>query len=358
MGATIIVDAFWGDSGKGKVCAYLACKLDAPLAVRAGVGTNAGASVILDDDTIIRARQLPTGWLNPRTRVAVGSGVLVDPEVLLGEVRRYGIGERALVDHRCAVITPEHIAAERHDAHLARTVGSTCTGNGHARSDFVLRRAKQARDVPELQPYLADVALEVNEVAAHETVLVEGSQGTFLSLALSGDYPYTTSDNCTSAAAIDDVGLNWRLVQDVLMVVKAMPTRVGQGPLPYELSEEETLSRGIAEYGVVTERPRRKAERIDWDLLSYAAMLNGPTQIALTFCDHYDPDMRSARTRDDVTPRVRELIAQVEKVANAPVTLVDTGKRLDELIDLSDGSDTQSGAETRTPASGSVRPKT
>src|SRR5437763_4566378 len=334
MGAIIIVDAFWGDSGKGKTCAYLARKLDAPLAVRAGVGTNAGASVILDDDTVIRARQLPTAWLNPRTRVAVGSGVLVDPAVLLSEVERFGIAARTTVDYRCAIITPEHIAAERGDATLSERVGSTCTGNGYARSDFVLRRAQQARDVPELQPYVGDVARQVNEVAARETVLVEGSQGTFLSLALSPDYPYTTSDNCTAAAAIDAVGLTWRLVQDVVVVVKAMPTRVGAGPLPHELSAEETVARGVAEYGVVTGRLRRKAAQIDWDLLAYATMLNGPTQIVLTFCDHYDPAMRTAQTRDDITPRVRALIARVEKVTGAPVTLVDTGKYLDDFIEL------------------------
>jgi adenylosuccinate synthase len=334
MGAVIIVDALWGDSGKGKTCAYLARSLDAPLAVRAGVGTNAGASVILADGTVIRARQLPTGWLNPRTRVAVGSGVLIDPTVLRQEIDRFGIGERTLIDYRCAVITPEHIEAERCDDNLSRQVGSTCTGNGYARADFVLRRGKQARDIVELQPYLTDVARLVNDVAATGTVLIEGSQGTFLSLALSADYPYTTSDNCTAAAAIDDVGLNWRLVQDVVMVVKAMPTRVGEGPLPYEMTAEEAIGRGIAEYGVVTGRPRRKASQVDWDLLRYAAMLNGPTQIVLTFCDHYDPEMRTARTRDDITPPVHDLIAQVERVTGAPVTLVDTGKYLDDFIAL------------------------
>jgi len=334
MGAVIIVDALWGDSGKGKTCAYLARKLDAALAVRAGVGTNAGASIILDDESIIRARQLPTGWLHPRTRVAVGSGVLVDPTVFLGEIDRFGIGDRATVDYRCAVITPEHIEAERRDANLAERVGSTCTGNGFARADFVLRRGIQARDVPELKPYLADVAREVNEVAARDTVLIEGSQGTLLSLALSPDYPYTTSDNCTAAAAIDDVGLNWRLVKDVVMVVKAMPTRVGSGPLPHEMTEAEAIRLGIAEYGTVTGRQRRKASQIDWDLLAYATMLNGPTQIVLTFCDHYDPAMRSARTRDDVTERVRALIARVEQVTGAPVTLVDTGKHLSDFIEL------------------------
>ncbi|WP_020577711.1 adenylosuccinate synthetase [Actinopolymorpha alba] len=334
MGAVIIVDALWGDSGKGKVCAYLAVRDDVPLAVRAGVGTNAGASVTLEDGTLVKARQLPTGWINPRTKVAVGSGVLVDPEVFAAEVAEFDLAERALVDSRCALITPEHIAAERRDAHLAATVGSTCTGNGAARADFILRRAQQAREHPALAAYLTDVARQVNTVAREEVVLVEGSQGTLLSLAFSDEYPYTTSDNCTAAAAMDDVGLNWRLVQDVVMVVKALPTRVGEGPLPYELCEREVLRRGIAEYGVVTGRPRRKAGQLDWDLLEYATMLNGPTQIALTFCDHVDPAMRGARHRDAITPAVRALIDQVERVTGAPVVLLDTGPRLGDLIDL------------------------
>lgn len=337
MNAIVIVDALWGDSGKGKTCAHLAEKHDAALAVRAGVGTNAGASVTLDDGTLVKARQLPTGWINPGTRVAVGSGVLVDPRVFAGEVERFGLPGRAFVDGRCAVITPEHVQAEKDDPHLATTVGSTCTGNGHARADFILRRALQARDVPELAPYVLDVAREVNAAAAEDgqTVIVEGSQGTLLSLALSNDYPYTTSDNCTSAAAMDDVGLNWRLVTDVVMVVKAMPTRVGEGPLPFEMPVEEAISRGIAEYGVVTGRPRRKAERIDMDLLRYAAMLNGPTQIALTFCDHYDPAMRGVRSVDEITPRIRSLMAEVEDATGAPVTMLDTGMRLHDMIDLS-----------------------
>lgn len=335
MPAIVIVDALWGDSGKGKVCAHLARSLDADLAVRAGVGTNAGASVTLDDGFHISARQLPTGWVNPRTKVAVGSGVLVDPLVLASEVERFGLSGRAMVDGRCAVITPEHIAAERADSHLAATVGSTCTGNGFARADFVLRRAVQAGDLPELAPYVADVALELNTCASSGgTVLIEGSQGTLLSLALSDDYPYTTSDNCTSVAAMDDVGLNWRLVTDVVMVVKAMPTRVGEGPLPYEIAHVDAVARGISEVGVVTGRPRRKADRLDLDLVRYAAMLNGPTQVALTFIDHVDSSTKGARTADALTVGVRRLIDEVEEAAGAPVTLVDTGPRLGDVISL------------------------
>ncbi|MEV0649267.1 adenylosuccinate synthetase [Phytomonospora sp. NPDC050363] len=336
MSATVIVDALWGDSGKGKTCAHLARRDDPELTVRAGIGTNAGASVTLDDGTLLKARQLPTGWVNPGTRAAVGPGVLVDPRVLADEVERFGLAGRAFVDGRCAVITPEHIEAERADEHLSRTVGSTCTGNGRARADLVMRRARQARDVPELAPYVIDVPREVNKVAAGPgNVIVEGSQGTMLSLTYSPDYPYTTSGNCTTAAALDDVGLNWRHLTDVIMVVKAMPTRVGEGPLPHELAPGEAEARGIAEYGVNTGRPRRKAERLDFGLLEYAAMLNGPTQIALTFCDHLDPEMRGRRDARGITGKVRELMSRVEEATGAPVTLLDTGPGLSDVIDLS-----------------------
>ncbi|SDT25594.1 adenylosuccinate synthetase [Microlunatus soli] len=336
MPASVIVDALWGDSGKGKTCAYLARKHDAQLAVRAGIGTNAGASVTLESGELIKARQLPTGWLNPGTKVAVGSGVLVDPRVFADELERYGLGDRAMIDPRCAVISEQHIADEQADQHLRKQVGSTCTGNGYARADFALRRAQQARDIPELAPYLGDVAAEANRVAADPDglVLIESSQGTMLSLALSEDYPYTTSGNCTTASALNDVGLNWRHLDEVIMIVKALPTRVGEGPLPYEISTAEAERRGIAEYGVVTGRPRRKAEAIDADTLRYAAMLNGPTRIALTFCDHLDPAIRGQRGSAAIGPEVRRVIGEVEQATGAPVTLLDTGPRLDDVIDL------------------------
>jgi adenylosuccinate synthase len=165
-------------------------------------------------------------------------------------------------------------------------------------------------------------------------VIVECSQGTFLSLALSPDYPYVTSGNCTVAAAIDDVGLSWRAISGALMVVKAVPSRVGEGPLPGEISADEIRERGIAEYGVVTGRLRRKAAEIPWDMLRYAAMLNGPTEIALTFCDHYDPEVTGATSAAALTPRVQALIAQVEEACGAPVTIVETGKLFEHMIDL------------------------
>lgn len=335
MPAVVIVDAFWGDSGKGKTCAHLASQLEPSLAVRAGVGTNAGASFTLDDGTLVRQRQLPTAWVCPTTRLAVGPGVLVDPVILDEELLRFGVRDRTIIDPRCGVITQEDITVDREHPFLRDTVGTSGSGVGPARARYVNREAQQVRDLVDRNWICADVAVEANaRSAAGEMVLIESSQGTQLSVSFSFEYPCTTVKNCTTAAAIDDVGLSWREVAEVVLVVKAMPTRVGNGPLPYELDHDDAVRRGIAEYGVNTGRPRRKAARIDGELLRYAAMLNGPTQIALTFTDHIDPAMRGKRSPGDVTVPVREVIDQVEQVTGAPVTMLDTGPLLADMIDL------------------------
>ncbi|GAB4120352.1 MAG: adenylosuccinate synthetase [Roseiflexaceae bacterium] len=334
MSALIVVDALWGDSGKGKVAAFLAEREAATLCVRAGIGTNAGHSVYLEPTSDpIRTRQLPLGFLNPTTAVAVGSGVAVDPEVLWGEIERYQLHGRVMIDPRCPIITAEHRQREQASEHLRQTIGSTASGSGACQADFALRRVQQARQIPELQTLLGDVAAHTNEQARQGGVIVECSQGTLLSLALSPDYPYVTSGNCTVAAAADDIGLNWQRIGGAVMVVKAVPSRVGAGPLPGELDPAEIAARGIAEYGVVTGRPRRKAGEIPWDLLGYAAMLNGPTEIALTFCDHYDPAVTGATTLAELTLPIERLIAQVEATCNAPVTIIETGKPFRAMID-------------------------
>jgi adenylosuccinate synthase len=334
MGAIVVVDALWGDSGKGKVAAFLSRRELASLCLRAGIGTNAGHSIYLDDTGAARTRQLPLGFIHPSTAVAIGSGVAVDPRIFRHEVDEYELEGRVRVDYRCPIITEEHIQRERESRHLSETVGSTKSGSGMAQADFALRLATQAKDIPELQPYLADVAQLANEQAQAGTIVIECSQGTFLSLALSPDYPYVTSGNCTVAAAMDDVGLSWRNMSGAMMVVKAVPSRVGAGPLPGELNADEIQRRGIAEYGVVTGRLRRKAEEIPWEMLRYAAMLNGPTEIALTFCDHYDPEVTGATKPAQLTARIRELIAKVEEATGAPVTIVETGKLFSHMIDM------------------------
>jgi len=317
MGATVVVDAFWGDSGKGKIAAYLAKRMDHPWCFRAGTGTNAGHSIYFKDGRTIKTHQLP-GAIATSDKVAIGSGVAVNPKIFLKEVEEYGQGKDIFVDLRCPVILPEYI--EQEQGRLKNEIGSTASGTGVTLSEFKLRKVKQAKDIEELVPYLCDNALLANMTCeAHKDIIIEGSQGTFLSLALSYDYPYVTSDNCTTAALVDDVGLNWQYIKNVILVVKTMPTRVGPGFLPHEMGAKQIQSLKIEEYGVTTGRLRRKARQIDMGLLAESIMLNGPTQIALTFCDHYG-----------ITNSLI-LADTIEDHFNIPVTILDKGKYFEDI---------------------------
>ena len=147
MSAIIVVDAFWGDSGKGKVAAFLAQKHQAAYSVRAGIGTNAGHSILFADGSEIRTRQLPCGFLHPDTQLRVGSGVAVDPELFFAELDQldpsYGLRERTRVDYRCPLILPEYRQREAADVFLQEH-GTTASGSGVARAEFALRKARQA----------------------------------------------------------------------------------------------------------------------------------------------------------------------------------------------------------------------
>lgn len=331
MAATVIIDALWGDSGKGKVAAYYAEKFKASFVARAGTGTNAGHCLYPTESEIIKTRQIPLAFYHSNAQIRVGSGVVVDPKVLMDEIFRYKLEKRVKVDYRCAIIEPKYIQMEENSSHLKSTIGSTASGTGQTRAAFILRQALQAKDLPELAKYTTDVARELNEACSRgEEVIVESSQGTYLSLALSPDYPFVTSDNVTTAASIDDVGLGWKHIRRVIMVVKALPSRVGAGPMPHEMSKEEVHRLGIEEYGTVTGRLRRKGH-LDFGMLKYAAMLNSPTEVALTFADHYDPEITGST---ELTDKVKSLIKKVEKACGAPVTLVETGKLYSNLIEI------------------------
>ena len=120
MGAILIVDAFWGDSGKGKIAAYLSQRSKANFCVRAGTGTNAGHSIYFEDGKQIKTNQLPCGWLYQDTQVRVGSGVAVDPEKLLAEIEAFdadfSLRGRTKIDFRCPIILPGYKKREAKDS--------------------------------------------------------------------------------------------------------------------------------------------------------------------------------------------------------------------------------------------------
>ena len=336
-GATIIVGAQWGDEGKGLISAYLALRDNPKYVARAGTGPNAEHGIFLKDETTyLKTNQLPLGCMfNSDVEVRVGSGVAVDPVKMLAEIKKYNLEGRVKIDYRCPIVTQEHIDGEVNSAHN-QAIGSTMSGTGLCRRDFVQRIAKQARDFPELEEYLTDTAKDINSVARNSGVIIESSQGTFLSLAVSPDYPNVTSDNVTALAAGDDVLLNWKYIKEVVLVVKAVPSREGAGGMGNvkEMTPEEIVEKGFVEPSSIGGITRRKASGIDWDMLRYAVEINGATQIALTFLDHYDPEMDGVKDINKVTEKAWKLIAEVIRETGVPVTILNTGKAYDCIIDL------------------------
>jgi adenylosuccinate synthase len=330
MPCTVVVCGFFGDTGKGKIISYLALKDKISVAARAGVGPNAGHTVVYGDKTY-KVRMIPSAFVYEKCRLLIGPGVLVDPNIFLEEVKIVNAENRVGLDPQCAIIEPKHIEADR-AGHLASEIKTTGTGTGPCNADRVLRKAKIARDIPELQRFLVDVPLEVNTaIDSGENVLIEGTQGTYLSL-WHGTYPYVTSKDVTASAACSDVGVGPKKVDDVIVVFKAFVTRVGAGPLPGEIPWEEAEKRGWAEIATVTGR-RRRAAPFNFDLAKRAVMLNSATQAAITKIDVLFPECRGARSYSDLSYEAKEFIRRVESEIKIPVTLIGTGPEVWDIVD-------------------------
>ncbi|WP_456366107.1 adenylosuccinate synthetase [Thermococcus sp.] len=334
MPSCIVVGGQWGDEGKGSIMAYLALKDEPDLIARGGVGTNAGHSVFIEGKRYA-VRQLPTGFMQRKAKLLVGAGVLVDPAVFFHELEAledFNVAGRVGIDHRCAIIERRHKQLDRTNDYLHGKIGTTGSGCGPANADRVMRRAKLARGIPELEPYLTDVAAEVNDALDDgKLVLVEGTQGFGLSLYY-GTYPYVTSKDTTASAIASDVGIGPTRVDDVIVVFKSFPTRVGAGPFPTEMSLEEAERLGLIEYGTVTGR-RRRVGWFDFEFARYSARLNGATMIALTMLDKYDKGAFGVTDYDKLPRKAKEFVEEIEERVGVPVALIKTGPELEHIID-------------------------
>ncbi len=332
MGATIVVGGFWGDEGKGKIVAHVAYSDKPTIIARGGVGPNAGHTVEIDGQKF-GVRMIPSGFVYKDAMLFIGAGVLVNPEVFLREVELLNAADRARVDYRCSIIEPKHIEADKGSEHLSKKIGTTGTGCGPANVDRVNRTAKQAKDIPDLKDFLADVPLEVNQaIDRGEFVLIEGSQGFGLSLYY-GTYPYVTSKDTSASAMASDVGVGPTRIDDVIVVFKCFPTRVGAGPFPTEMPQEEAEKLGIVEYGTVTGR-RRRIGYWDGEFARYSAMVNGATQVALTGVDKLDKECYGVTEWEKLTPKAKQFVEKVEDDVKVPVTLISTGPETKQIIDL------------------------
>ncbi|MFL5774772.1 MAG: adenylosuccinate synthase [Chloroflexota bacterium] len=332
MPATVIVGLQWGDEGKGKTTDFLAEQV--AMVVRYQGGDNAGHTVVSGDE-VFKLHLVPSGVLYPHITSVIGSGVVVNPATLIGELDMLaarGIDtSRVRVSAAAHVIMPYHVALDRaQEARLGDgKVGTTGRGIGPAYADRAWRvglrmedlldaglvRAKLEKLLPEknlllsasngavafsidelvaqaaswaerLRPYIADATWLVQEALRRQDhVLLEGAQGTLLDLD-PGSYPFVTSSNPVAGGACTGGGIGPLQVDEVIGVMKAYSTRVGSGPFPTELLDG--IGAGIAarghEVGTTTGRPRRVGW-FDAVPLRYAVAVNSVSAIMLNKLD-------------------------------------------------------------------------
>ncbi len=331
MASTVVVGGFFGDEGKGKIISYLAIKDNPGVIVRGGAGPNAGHTIRDDSGKVYKVRMLPSGFLNKNAKVMIGPGVVVDPNVLKKEIKDFGVEGRSFIDRHCGVIEESHLARDSR-GELKEKIGSTGSGTGPANSDRAMRVLRLAKDLDSLSSMIVDVPEEINSALdADEDVLVEGTQGTFLSL-WHGTYPFVTSKDVTASGICADVGLGPTKVDEVIAVFKSYVTRVGTGPLQNELSPEEAKRRGWSEFGTVTGRQRRAAD-FDFDLARRAIMLNGATQISITKLDVLFAECAGKTSYDELPAKARSFIEGIEERLGTPVTIIGTGPAINDVVD-------------------------
>ncbi|MDH3313102.1 MAG: adenylosuccinate synthetase [Nitrosopumilus sp.] len=330
MTSTVVVGGFFGDEGKGKIISYLAIKDNPTIIVRGGAGPNAGHT-IRDGDKVYKVRMLPSGFLNENAKVMIGPGVVINPEVLKKEINDFKVSGRVFIDKHCGIIEETHLVRDS-KGELKDKIGSTGSGTGPANADRAMRVLNLAKDFDSLSSLITDVPQEINDaLSENEHVLVEGTQGTFLSL-WHGTYPFVTSKDVTASGICADVGLGPTKVDDVIIVFKSYVTRVGTGPLEKELSLEEAEKRGWSEFGTVTGRQRRAAD-FDFDLARRAIMLNGATQISITKLDVLFSDCAGKTSFDELSNAAKLFIKNIETELNTPVTIIGTGPAVNDVID-------------------------
>ncbi|HPY73272.1 MAG: adenylosuccinate synthase [Methanothrix sp.] len=327
---TILTGSQFGDEGKGKVVDLLAEKYD--IVVRFQGGDNAGHTVIVGDRTY-KLHLTPSGVLFG-ARLLIGPGVVLNPKVLWSELealRAEGIRPNIGIDAKTSIIMPYHIALdELRESGRKEKIGTTKRGIGYAYIDKFSRDEVQMKDLTDpalleaklaeiapakekaisdlggdpsvvrdpallgeyldigrsLKENVADVSYEINvALDAGKKVLAEGAQGAFLDV-IHGTQKFVTSSFTTAGSACANLGVGPARVDDVVGIVKAYMTRVGEGPMPTELKDEvgAHLSKIGKEFGTTTGRPRR-CGWFDAVLAKKSMYLNGYTELAITKLD-------------------------------------------------------------------------
>jgi adenylosuccinate synthase len=425
MPAVVLVGAQWGDEGKGKATDLLGSRVD--YCVRYQGGNNAGHTVVIGDKKFA-LHLLPSGILTPEVTPVIGNGVVIDVGVLFEEIdglEAQGIDtSNLLISANAHLITPYHVTLDKvTERFLGNSkIGTTGRGIGPSYADKTSRLGIRVQDLfdekilrakiegsllsknqvlvkvfnrravtvdeivedlmqhaERLQPYVADTSLLLNRALdENKVVLLEGGQGTLLDVD-HGTYPFVTSSNPTAGGACAGSGIGPTKITGVVGILKAYTTRVGSGPFPTELLDEdgEKLRTIGGERGVTTGRPRR-CGWFDAPIARYATRINGLTDIFLTKLDvltgwdkipvcvayeidgtrseelpmtqtefhHAKPiyemlpgwseDISGAKTMEDLPANARAYIKFLEDVSGAPISAVGVGQDRNATISIND----------------------
>ena len=332
MPAVVIVGAQWGDEGKGKATDLLAEHID--YVVKFNGGNNAGHTVVIGTEKYA-LHLLPSGILTPGVVPVISNGVVIDLAVLFEELdalNARGIDTSKLrISANAHVITPYNVTVDKVSERFLgkRAIGTTGRGIGPTYADKINRVGIRIQDLfdesilrqkvegalvaknnlltkvynraaikvddtvkellsytERLAPMVADTALELHQaIEANKNVLFEGGQATMLDVD-HGTYPFVTSSSSTAGGASTGSGIGPGLFTTVIAIVKAYTTRVGAGPFPTELFDEngEFLRKTGHEFGTTTGRPRR-CGWYDAPIARYSARINGVTDFVMTKLD-------------------------------------------------------------------------
>jgi adenylosuccinate synthase len=421
MPALVLLGAQWGDEGKGKATDLLGDRVD--YVVRYQGGNNAGHTVVIGDQKHA-LHLLPSGILSPNVIPVIGNGVVVDPAVLLEEIK--GLNERGINTSKLKISTNSHLITPYHrtidkvsERFLGKSkIGTTGRGIGPAYADKINRIGIRVQDlfdqsilkqkieaalhdknqilvkvfnrkgitvdeviseylgyVEILKPYVTDTSLLLDQALQQgKVVLLEGSQGTLLDVD-HGTYPFVTSSNPTAGGASTGSGIGPTRITRVIGILKAYTTRVGSGPFPTELFDEdgEALRKIGGEVGVTTGRNRR-CGWFDAPIARYAVRINGLTDFFLTkldvltgwekipVCVAYEIDgkrveelpasqsdfhhakpiyeylpgwkenISKAKSVAELPKNAQEYVKFLEKISGAPISAIGVGPGRDETI--------------------------
>jgi len=342
MPATVIVGGQFGSEGKGKVTSLTASRMRSPWVVRCG-GPNSGHSIWINGKPCV-LRQLPVAAPQHDARLAIAAGSVVDEDLLIEEIKLLGVPRhRIIVDARAVLISPQDRDGEQS---LVAQIGSTGSGTGAAAARRLLRsgdvrlvgdskRITEFATIGTVGPHL-HTALDRGE-----EVVVEGTQGFGLSLFHGRGFPYLTSKDTTASAFASEVGLAPHDINEVILVVRTFPIRVGgpSGDLDDEVSwqfvqEKSNAPEEELEFTSVTQRLRRVAQ-FDLELVRTACRYNGPTSIAVMGLDRLDHANRGVKDRHELSQAALSFLEKLREDLNIPISWVGTGFSTCDAIDLS-----------------------